>query len=206
MQVEVPTEDPGGRIRWGVNGALGWHFPASAFTLGAEGRVGYQFSNAFSAYGTLGATAGLGLGVNSSVRGATVTATGLSYYYFGAMAELVFGDSFWLAGGGFLGSGGYASGIVTASNSGGQVQNVTSVGIKPGLDVRAGVSLGRAHGPPSFRRGGFNIGIDLKLVFHPDALVSTAAVDSNGNAGASITTTAVAASVVPMLMLGYDAR
>jgi hypothetical protein len=46
----------------------------------------------------------------------------------------------------------------------------------------------------------------LKLVFHPDAVVSTAAVDSNGNAGASIATTEVAASVVPMLMLGYDAR
>jgi|GEM_PF-2667203 hypothetical protein len=204
---DAPMEDPGGRVRWGVSGNLGWHIPTPAFTLGAEGRIGYQVSNMFSAYAVLGGTFGLGFGVSTSVNGASVTATVLSYWYFGALAELMLGNLFYVAGGPILANGVYATALVGASSEGrAQVANVTAAGWKPGIDIRLGLGLGRQHPAPSFRRGGFNIGLDALILFHPNSIITTVTADANGNAGAGVTTNGLTASVVPMLMLGYDGR
>lgn len=207
MAAPMEETDPGGRIRWGVSGNLGWHLPSPAFTFGAEGRIGYQITNMFGAYAIIGGTVGLGFGVNTDIKNASVSLTAISYYYFGAIAELLLADIFYV-GGGFVGaSGAYVGASVGASSEGrAQVSNIVSAGFKPGLDVRLGLALGRKQGPPSFRKGGFNLGLDALVLFHPNAVVTTVTADSNGNAGASVTTNGLAVSVVPMLMLGYDAR
>ena len=75
-----------------------------------------------------------------------------------------------------------------------------------GLDGRLGLNLGRAHGPPSYRRSGFNIGLDVMAIFRPNTLVTTETSDANGNFTANASSAMLTASVIPMLTLGYDAR
>jgi hypothetical protein len=199
--------DPGGRIRWGVSGNLGWHFPSSAFTFGIDGRVGYQISNIFSAYAIIGAAAGFGFGVTSSVRGASLSVTGISYLYLGGMAELMLGDLFFVGAGPVIAQGGYAGSSVGASGAGiAQVSNIASVGFKPGLDVRLGLQFGSKN-PQTHRRGGFSLGLDVMTLLHPNSTITTFRADGpGGTAGAAINTTGLTVSVIPMLMLGYDAR
>lgn len=201
-------EDPGGRFRWGVSGNLGWHFPTSAFMLGAEARAGWQISNMFGAYLIGGGTVGIGFGVTTAIQGATVSATVLSYGYFGAIAELMLGNLFYVGGGPVLANGVYVSSSVGASADGvAEVKGIVSAGWKPGLDLRLGLGLGRVAGPPSFRRGGFNLGINTLILLHPNSIITTVRADGpNGSAGASVTTNGLTASVIPMLTLGYDAR
>lgn len=208
MPMDAPMEDPGGRVRWGVSGNLGWHLPSSAFTFGAEGRIGYQISNMFGAYAIVGGTVGLGFGVSTSIQGANVSITALSYYYFGAIAELMLGNLFYVGGGPVLANGAYVGASVGASADGvAEVKNIVAAGLKPGLDIRLGLGLGRASGPPSFRRGGFNLGLDALILFHPNSIITTIRADGpNGTAGAGVTTNGLTVSLVPMLMLGYDAR
>lgn len=204
----VDEEDPGGRVRWGVSGNLGWHIPQSAFTFGAEGRIGYQLSNMFSAYAVVGGTVGLGFALNANIEGANVGVTALSYYYFGAIAEVMLADLFYVGGGPVLASGAFV-GASGAGNSGGvaEVRTTVAAGLKPALDLRLGLGLGRTRPAPSYRRGGFNLGLDALILFHPNAVTTTLRADGpNGSAGASIVTNGLAVSVVPMLMLGYDAR
>lgn len=208
---QEPQHDEGGRVRWGISGNLGWHLPPSAFTLGLEGRIGYQASNVFSAYAIAGMTAGFGIGINTvpgvDTQGANINLTALIYYYGGALAELMFGDTFFIAGGPVIASGAFTTGSAYASSDGvGEVRNITAIGLKPGIDVRLGFGFGNAR-RPSFRRGGFNISLDALILFHPDAIVSTARADgpnNSWNAGVSYGATIV--TVTPMLMLGYDSR
>jgi hypothetical protein len=207
---DAPLEegDPGGRVRWGVSGKLGWNFPQSAFTFGAEGRVGYQLSNAFSLYGALGAAAGFGFGASFNANGnsASVSVTALSYYYFAAVAEGILGDVFYFGGGPVLASAALLGVSSTGGTSGGEITTYVANGFAPGLTGRLGLNLGRARGAPTFRRGGFNIGIDTTMLIYPNALVGKVAVDSSGNAGAEVRGNAPAVTVSPMLVLGYDAR
>lgn len=207
---DVPVEtkeDPGGRIRWGASGSVGWHVPAPALTFGGEGRIGYQVSKMFSAYLAVGGTAGVGFGVSAGFEGATVSVTAISYYYFGALAELYLGNLFFVAGGPVLANGGYGGATMGASSSGVAEQNIiASGGIKPGLNIRLGLGL---PGPakPSFRRGGFTLGVDTMILFHLNSTIVTQRADGpNGTAGASVTTTGTTVSIVPMLMIGYDGR
>lgn len=205
---DAPAIDPGGRVRWGISGNLGWHVPQSAFTLGLEGRAGYQVGNMLSLYGVLGFTGGLGVGGTINTQGASITATGLIYGYLGALAELMFGDRFFLAGGPVLALGTLA-GVTTAGNSSGQGQLITSwaVGLKPGVDVRLGVGFGRVKGPPTFRRGGFNLALDALILVHPNGIVGRADLDTNtGTFGAEVKRAEAFTTVTPMIMLGYDAR
>lgn len=205
MVADAPLEDPGGRVRWGVSGNLGWHLPQSAFTFGAEGRVGYQVSNMFAAYAVVGGTVGLGIGGSVNTSGASVSITAVSYWYFGALAELMLGNLFYVAGGPVLANG-VLAGVSAGGGSGGaQVTTVASTGFKPGLDVRLGLGFGRPR-PPSFRRGGFNLGLDALVLFHPDAIVGRVQANSDGSAGVEVRTQELAVTVTPMLMLGYDSR
>jgi hypothetical protein len=199
-------EDPGGRVRWGVSGNLGWHLPQAAFTFGAEGRIGYQLSNMFSAYAIVGGTVGLGIGANVSVSGASASITALSYYYFGAIAEFMFGNLFYVGAGPVVASGGLVG--VTAngsSNGNSEATAVAHLGAMPGLDLRLGLGLGRTSPAPSYRRGGFNLGLDALILLHPNTTVIREKV-VNGTGTGSITTTEIIATVTPMLTLGYDWR
>ncbi len=203
---DAPMEDPGGRVRWGVSGNLGWHIPQSAFTIGAEGRIGYQISNMFSAYAILGGTAGFGIGASVSVTGASASITALSYYYLGAIAEFMFGNLFYVGAGPVIANGG----LVGVSGSGSTTGNSEAMAIAhggpmPGLDLRLGLGLGRQHPAPSFRRGGFNIGLDALILLHPNSTVIREKT-VNGTSQGSITTNELAVTVTPMLTLGYDGR
>ena len=208
---EEPKEekplDPGGRVRWGASGSLGWHVPQSMFTIGGEGRIGYQISSLFSAYGAIGGTGGFGFSANVGFEGVSVSASAISYWYIGAIGEAIFGHLFYVGGGPVLARGAIAGATVGASTDGvGEVKEIASVGFKPGLNLRFGLSTGRPYGP-SRRRGGFNIGVDGMLLFHPNAVfVTTRADGPNGSAGISVTESSLGVSFVPMLMMGYDSR
>lgn len=205
---DAPMEDTGGRVRWGLSANIGWHAPSPALTFGGEGKIGYVFSNLFNAYAVIGGTVGLGFGVNTSVQGASVSLTAISYYYFGAIAELMFGNLFYVGAGPIFASGAYVGASVGADAAGvAEVSNITSAGFKPGVDLRLGLGFGRPKGPPSFRRGGFNLGLDAMMLFHPNSIITTVKADGpNGTAGASVTTNGLTVSVVPMLTLGYESR
>lgn len=201
---DAPLEDEGGRVRWGISGNLGWHVPQSAFTIGAEGRVGYQFTNVLSLYATVGFTGGFGIGASGTVAAGRIDLTGLYYYYFGALAELMFGDLFYVAGGPVFASGALAGISGVSGGSSGQVTLTYADGVKPGIDLRLGLGLGRAR-PPSFRRGGFNIGLDALILFHPNSEVVRISGDGSGGR-VEVTSRELSTTVTPMLMLGYDAR
>jgi hypothetical protein len=211
QQAAAPKEeepaDPGGRVRWGLSTGLGWHAPASMFTINGEGRIGYQISNMLSVYGAIGGTAGFGFGVDAGFQGATVSVSALSIGYFGAIAEAMFGDLFYAGGGFVLARGAYAGTSVGGSSDGvAQITAVSSAGFKPGLDIRFGLGFGKPSGPKK-RRGGFNLGVDALILFHPSSVsVITRADGPNGTAGASVTETGVTIGFVPMLTLGYDSR
>ncbi len=192
-------------MRWGVSGNLGWHIPQSAFTFGAEGRIGYQISNMIGAYAIVGGTVGLGIGGNITGSGASVSVTAISYYYFGAIAEFMFGDLFYVGGGPVLANGALAGVSASGGTSGGGVTTVVDAGLMPGLDLRLGLGLGRPHPAPSFRRGGFNLGVNALILLHPDTIVGRV---SGGTGGGSVEvkTNELTVTVTPMLMLGYDSR
>ena len=198
-------QDPGGRVRWGVSGNLGWHLPQSAFTFGAEGRIGYQISNMFGAYAIVGGTVGLGFGGSVSGSGASISATALSYYYFGAIAELMLADIFYVGGGPVLANGGLVGATVSGGTSGAGASAFVDSGLCPGIDLRLGLGLGRPNPAPSFRRGGFNLGLNALILFRPDTAVTRASAGMGG-ASVDVTTNELAVTVAPMLMLGYDSR
>ncbi len=199
-------EDPGGRVRWGVSGDFGWHIPQSAFTFGAEGRIGYQISNMISAFAIAGFTVGLGIGGSGTATGASVSLTALSYYYFGAIAEFMLGNLFYFGGGPVIANGALAGITANGGTNGGGFTTVAHAGLMPGLDLRLGLGLGRQAGAPSFRRGGFNIGLDALILLHPNAVVGRAQTDSMGNTGAEVRTNELIVTATPMITLGYDAR
>jgi hypothetical protein len=199
--------DPGGRVRWGVSANLGWHVPQSMFTIGGEGRIGYQISNMLAAYGAIGGTAGFGFGFDAGIQGVQASVNAISYYYLGGIVEAMFGNIFYVGGGPVIARGAIAgvSGSVDP-NGVAEVTEMASVGWKPGLDIRFGLGFGKPRGP-SFRRGGFNLGIDALFLFHPSALFVTTRGDGpNGTAGTTIRESSLGVSLVPMLTLGYDSR
>jgi hypothetical protein len=204
---DAPMEDQGGRVRWGLGVNLGWNLPTSAFVGGVEGRIGWQLSRMFSVFGFLGTH--FGLGFNASVQGSSAKGgiTAFGAYYGGAIAEGILADFFSFGGGFLLGSGGYGGIQVGVASNGAQTVSVLGQsGFMFGLDGRLGLNLGRPRGPPSFRRSGFNIGLDVMAIFRPNTTIATETSDAMGNFTANATTTALTASVIPMLTLGYDAR
>lgn len=201
-----PLVDPGGRFRWGISGGAGWHFPYNAFGLGLEGRVGYQVTNIFSAYVALGGTFGLGFGASANGSGGSVSITAINHYVMALIAEAMFGDHFYLAGGPGLAAGGLAvAGVSVKSEGGGTITALAASGVKPTIDLRLGFALGKAKPSPSFRRGGFNIGLQALVMFHPNTTVVREQADNNGGS-IQVQTLELVTTVTPMLMLGYDAR
>lgn len=205
----VMEEDPGGRVRWGLSVNLGWNFPSPAFVGGVEGHIGWQFSRLFAAYAILGTH--FGLGFNASVAGSAATGgiTAFGAYYGGAIAELMLADMFYVGGGALLGSGGYGGVQVGVDTTQGAARQQVSVlaqnGFMFGFDARLGLNFGRVK-PGSFRRGGFNLGLDVMAILRPNTVVATQTADEMGNFGVAVSTNTLTASVIPMLTLGYDAR
>jgi hypothetical protein len=206
---DAPVEmDPGNRFRWGFSINLGWNIPAPAFVGGAEVHLGWQFSNMFAAYAILGTN--FGLGFNASVMGSAASGgiTAFGSYYGGLIAELMLADIFYVGGGALAGADGYG-GVQVGVNAGSgsqQVQVLAHNGFMFGFDARFGLGFGRAKPSPSFRRGGFNLGIDVMAILRPNTVIVTQTADANGNFGVGVTTNGLTASVIPMLTLGYDAR
>ncbi|MGV3624936.1 MAG: hypothetical protein ACO1OB_29215 [Archangium sp.] len=200
---DVPLADPGGRFRWGASAGAGWHFPYSAFGLGVEGRVGYQVSNVFSTYLALGGTFGIGFGASSD---GSASLTLINHYVMAVIAEAIFGDHFYVAGGPGLAAGGLAvAGISVQRDGGGTITALGASGVKPTIDLRLGVGFAKAKPSPWFRRGGFNIGLQALVMFHTDAVVVREQADMNGGS-VQVQTRELVTTVTPMLMLGYDAR
>lgn len=202
---EAPMEDPGGRVRGGISGNIGWHIP-SMFTIGVEGRVGYVISNMFNAYLIGGYTAGFGFGVSASATGGSVSASAVGYGYLGAIAEFVFGNLFYVGAGPAVAIGGFGSAGISAGTSGsGAISAVAHSGAAPGLDVRLGLHFGKKKGPPTFGRSGFNLGLDVLTLLRPGTAVTRLQADASG-AQISVTTNELYVTAAPMLTLGFDWR
>lgn len=202
----APETDPGGRIRWGIGAGAGVHIgvPYPVFGMQLKGRVGYQVTNLFGAYLDLGGDFGLGGQVTGTMTGANVSGTSLGHFFVQAMAELMFADLFYVAGGGGIAYGGLAVGGVDVSSTGGAISGIIQGGVSPAFDVKLGLGFSKPR-PGNFRRGGFNLGIDLQMVLHTNAAVGR--LEGNGSGGSiTVNTNESVFTITPMLTLGYDAR
>ncbi len=201
---DAPTEDRGHRVRWGVSAAIGWHLPYHALGVGLEGRVGYQFNSVFSTYVTFGAQLGVGLGIGVTNSSASVSGTFMGHYVMGLIGEAFLGDRFYVGAGPAFGVGTLAVAGINASSAGGVITGVGSYGFKPGFDVRLGFAFGKKN-PVTHRRGGFNIGLDALVLYHPGAVFTRVEANDMG-ANVEVMFQDKMWTVTPMLTLGYDAR
>jgi len=201
-----PETDPGGRVRWGIGAGAGVHIgiPYPVFGMQLKGRVGYQVSNLFGVYLDLGGDFGVGGQVSASASGGSASATGLGHFFVQALAELILGDLFYVAGGGGIAYGGLGILGVDATSNGGGVSAIAQGGVSPAFDVKLGLSFGKPR-PGSFRRGGFNLGIDAQMVLHTNATVARVQGDGMGG-NITVNTNESVFTITPMLTLGYDAR
>lgn len=204
---DAPMRDPGGRVRWGIGAGAGMHFgtPYPVFGGQLKGRVGYQFTNLLGVYVDIGTDFGIGGQISlTPSQGGSASGTLISHFFIQALAELMLGDLFYVAGGGGLAHGSLAILGVDASTNSGGISAIVAGGFNPAFDVKLGFGFGKPK-PGSWRRGGFNLGIDLQMVLHTNALVTRV---QGGTGGASITvdTRETVFTATPMLTLGYDAR
>lgn len=202
---DTPRVDPGRRVRWGISANLGWHLPYHALGIGLQGNIGYQFNDVFSAYVTLGGHLGFGLGIGVTNNGAaSVSGTFIGHYTMGLIAEALLGDHFYIAGGPAFGVGTIAVAGISASTSQGTVTGLGAYGFKPGFDLRMGVMFGKKN-PATFRRGGFNLGVDVLTLYHPGAIFTRVQANDMG-ANVEVKFQDALWTVTPMLTLGYEAR
>lgn len=199
----APVDAPSvGRVRWGVSGGPGTFLPGPLIAFNAEGRIGWQVNRLFGAFLSLGAHAGFGLGggLSPDARNASAGVGADSFWYLGAIAELMLADLFFVAGGPLLARGGWAFVTQTADANGAITQNALAAGgFMPGLDLKLGVGFGQPQ--RSGRRSQFSLAADVMLVFAPNAVLGQQSVN-----GQAVDVRGTAIGVAPMLMFGYDAR
>jgi len=197
--VDAPTIEEEGRVRWGINAQVGAFLPQTAVMFGVEGRVGYQFDRLLAVYLNLGGAVGLGLSASSTSTGASASASVVAYWTAGILGELTLFDHLVLAAGPALADGAWAGAVASSSAAGTSTSSVTSAGFMPALDFKLGVGLGgrRPHG----RRSHFTLGVDLLVLFSPNAQYTT-----TPSGGSGTVTHGLAVGFAPTLMLGYDAR
>jgi hypothetical protein len=159
----------------------------------------------FSLYAIGGAVGGFGFGGSVTSGGASASVSGVSYWYLGAIAELMFGNIFYVGGGPVVANSGFTIVGVSAGNQSGSISALNHTGFAPGFDLRLGLGLGGQKGPPTFRRGGFNIGISVLTLFRPNTVVTRLSGDSMGG-NIEVNTNELYVTAAPMLMLGYDGR
>ena len=198
----TPAENPV-RFRWGINGAVGAFIPANALDAGASVRFGAQVGHGSGIFVDLGSTYGAGFSLSRGPTGVSGHAGALYFFHVAPMAELDLGRIFFVAAGPLLGFGGWVEAYSSADSTGHATFTALAAGgFMPGLDARAGWTLGPSEA--SGRHQGFTLGVDLKVV-------NAAAVGTRETADVSGHFTSVAVKervwgVTPMLMLGYDLR
>lgn len=193
-------------MRWGIGAGAGMHFgiPYPVFGMQLKGRVGYQITNLLGVYVDLGGDFGVGGQVTVNQTGGAASATALGHFFIQALAEIMLGDLFYVGGGGGIAWGGLGIVGVDASTSGGGIGAIAAGGINPAFDVKLGLGFGKPK-PGSWRRGGFNLGIDAQMVLHTNALVTRVQGNTMGGS-VSVDTRETVFTITPMLTLGYDAR
>lgn len=196
--------DPGGRVRWGLGGGLGWHSPYGAFGLNLEGRVGTQLGSVLSAYFAIGAHLGLGVGAGVAGLGASAQGTLIGHFTMGALVELLLFHRLSVAAGPAFALGAMGLGGLNIAVGGGSITGVSAAGFKPGFDVRLGWGF-HAPNPRTHRRRGFNIGVDVLTLFHPNGIVTEVETDFSG-AQTTVERARTLVTVTPMLTLSYESR
>lgn len=201
-----------GRFRWGLGLAGGTFFPIgssvpqSGVHFGFEARFGYQASSSFAVYLNLALAGGFSASFSDTLVGASL----IGYGAAGLLGELTVADRFFLALGPVLGGGGWLGASGQGSLSGAAAgAYVIAGGTLPGVDLKVGFGFGDPDA--SGRRNQFTLGLDLLTLFAPGARFGTGDVQldpSNPSASPSNgrETTAVSVVMVPLLVLGFDAR
>lgn len=199
-----PARDPGGRVRWGLGGGIGWHSPYGAFGLQLEGKIGTQLGSVLSAYLAIGAHLGVGVGAGVAGLGAQANGTLIGHFTMAALVELLLFHHLSIAAGPAFGLGAMGLGGLGIATTGGTITGVSSAGFKPGFDLRAGWGF-HSPNPRTHRRRGFNIGVDVLTLFHLNGTVTEVATDFSG-AQTTVQRAQTLVTVTPMLTLGYDSR
>jgi hypothetical protein len=205
---DAPVAEEEGRVRWGIDGQIGVLLPQTTVTFGAEGRVGYQVNRTFGVFVNGGATFGFGVGGSVNPNGTTSASISVAgWWKLGVLGEVTLFDRLSFAAGPAIADGGWAGVAATASNTNGGSASTTTVvagGFMPALDLKVGLNLGRRN-ERTGRRSGFNIGLDLLVLFAPNAAYTKVTGDSMGGS-VTANTSGLAVGVMPALTLGYDAR
>ncbi|MFT3712120.1 MAG: hypothetical protein QM817_31135 [Archangium sp.] len=202
--VEEVSVDPGGRVRWGLGGGIGWHSPYGAFGLNLEGRIGTQLGSVVSAYLAIGAHIGVGASAGVTGLGGAATGTLIGHFTMGALVELLFANHFSVAGGPAFGLGAMGLGGLGIAVNGGTITGVSAAGFKPGFDLRLGWGF-HSPNPRTHKRRGFNIGVDVLTLLHPNGTQTEVTTDFNG-AQTTVQKTSTLVTVTPMLTLSYESR
>ena len=187
-------------FRWGIDGKIGYFWPASGVDFGTSARLGAQVLPNLGVYGDFGYTAGIGFGGGISATGASLSVSVLGFWHFAAMVEGDFGP-FFIAAGPMVGTGGWAQATQSASSGGSASQYVVATGgFLPGIDIRTGFIFGRMY--PNGFLSGFTLGVDLKVLFGRVTQVAQTAGPTGGSQ--SISTGSYVVGLTPMLVLGFD--
>jgi hypothetical protein len=200
----LPVTDPGGRVRWGLGGGIGWHSPYGAFGLNLEGRIGTQLGSVLSAYLAIGAHIGVGASAGVAGLGGAASGTLIGHFTMGALIELLLFHHLSVAGGPAFGLGAMGLGGLGIAVNGGTITGVSAAGFKPGFDVRVGWGF-HSPNPRTHKRRGFNIGIDVLTLFHPNGTQTEVTTDFQGSQ-TTVQKTATLVTVTPMLTLSYESR
>lgn len=201
---DTPRVDPGGRVRWGLGGGIGWHSPYGAFGLNLEGRFGTQLGSVVSAYFAIGAHVGVGAGAGVVGVGAAANGTLIGHFTMAALVELLFAHHLSVAAGPAFGLGAMGLGGLGIAVAGGTITGVSAAGFKPGFDVRAGWGF-HSPNPRTHKRRGFNLGVDVLTLFHLNGTVTEVSTDFSG-AQTTVSKAQTLVTVTPMLTLSYESR
>jgi hypothetical protein len=168
----VRNNDFHGRVRWGISSGFGGHDAGWGFdgVLAAEFHGGYQFGKVFSVYASFGASPGISdfiFGQRTEVHLAAVGEVFLNDFFYAAVGPMASSEIIFAGGAIFY----------------------------PGLDVKAGLTFGKAKDPSTSRKG-FTIGIDVQTIFR-----SVADYSHGGDVGRKLE-----ANVTPLLMFGFESR
>lgn len=187
------------RVRWGIDGLVGYAIPANAVAFGASARIGAQVLNPLGVYLDFGYTVGIGLNGSISGSGGAMSVSAIAMWHLAPMVEGDFGPWF-IAAGPLIAGGGWGQVMQSVDFAGNASQTVIAAGgIMPGVDLRTGFTFGprNAHG----RLHGFSLGVDVKILS-----ASVASVQQSSAGTQTVSVGDRVWGVAPMLVLGYDSK
>lgn len=183
---DAPLFDRGNRIRFGASAQGGWRTLAPALVVDAELRIGFQATQWWSVFGLFKGSVAAGGALSPVVMiGALVEAMLTNHFYLGVGPLLAY-SSF---------TGFEESGLMFAPKT---FSEPTGGSVKPGFDVRLGVSTARSK-PPLFNRFGMSIGLELIGLYHY-------ALSSSSAFGGMATPVSPWWIFTPMVSVGVDTR